>query len=166
MPADRRGDQIRPRCDFPMVGGERGFTMKCPSKRGEALKIVIILIIAAALVFAVGCGSPKTATNPGNSAPRLPQIGGTWTGTTNLQGSTPNLTSVLTEDSAGNLTGTAGSTEGCNFSLPVTGVIYTNCTFSVQAANPTSLMLAGSMANNNVDARGSVTLGSGTRCSK
>jgi len=127
------------------------------------MKITMTLIIAA-LVFAVGCGSPtKQATSSGSGSP-LPNIAGTWTGTVNLQGSTPNLTLVLTEDSSGNLSGTATSTEGCNFSLPVAGAIYANYTFSVQASNPASLLLAGSMANNNVGASGSITLGSGTNC--
>jgi hypothetical protein len=119
-----------------------------------------ILLLAVTLVIS-GCGTPKTVSNSGSS---LPSIAGNWSGTINLQGSTPNLSLVLTEDAAGNLTGTASSTSGCNFSVPVTGAIYANYTFSVQAADPTTLLLAGNLANNNVDAQGSINLGNGTDC--
>lgn len=118
------------------------------------------LTLLVALLF-VGCGSPKTTPPP---SPKLPQMGGTWAGTIVLQGSTPNLKLVLTEDSAGNLSGTVSSTTSCSFSLPVTGAIYADYMFSVQASDPTVLLLAGSMANNNVDAQGSVNLGNGVGC--
>jgi len=123
------------------------------------MKIATTLTISLALILTAGCGSPAKTTSPS-----LPNIAGTWTGTINLQASTPNLTVVLTEDSSGNLSGTASSTSGCNFNMPVRGAIYANSTFSVQASNPTSLLLAGTLANNNVDASGSISLGSGTGC--
>jgi len=117
------------------------------------------LTLLVALLF-VGCGSPKT-TPPSS---KLPSMAGSWTGEIILQGSTPNLKLVLAEDSAGNLSGTASSTTGCSFSLPVSGAIYADYTFSVQTADPTVLLLAGTLANNKVDAQGSVNLGNGTGC--
>ena len=121
-------------------------------------KFALILILGLGLA---GCGSPaKQAPPPVNP---LPNIAGTWTGTINLQGSTPNLVLVLTEDSSGNLSGTVSSTSGCNFDMPVRGAIYANSTFSVQNSD-FSLLLAGTLANNNVDASGSITLGSGAGC--
>jgi len=119
------------------------------------MKIATTLTISLALILTAGCGSPAKTTSPS-----LPNIAGTWTGTINLQGSTPNLMLVLTENSAGNLSGTASSDSGCNFSVPVSGAIYANSTFSVQTADGT-LLLAGSLANNNVDASGSINIGSG-----
>lgn len=126
------------------------------------MKTVQALIIAAAMLLTVACGTPKASS--GNSGKSLPSLAGSWSGTIILQGYTPNLTLTLTEDSAGNLNGIASSTTGCNFSLPVTGAIYANYSFSVQAADPTTLLLAGNLANNGVAAQGYVNLGDGTDC--
>jgi hypothetical protein len=125
-------------------------------------QIAKTLLIVATLTLALACGSPKTSTPTHGQT--LPSIAGSWAGTINLQGSTPNLSLVLTEDAAGNLAGTASSTSGCSFSLPVSGAIYSNYSFSVQTADPTTLLLAGSLSNNNVDAQGSINLGNGTDC--
>jgi hypothetical protein len=124
-------------------------------------QIAKTFLIVATLTLAVACGSPKTSTP---TRTLLPNFAGSWTGTINLQGSTPNLSLVLSEDAAGNLTGNASSTSGCSFSLPVTGAIYSNYSFSVQAADPTTLLIAGNLSNNNVDAQGGISLGNGTGC--
>ena len=118
------------------------------------------ILLALLLLAAVGCGSPKTQTT---TPPAFPNLAGSWQGTINLQGYTPNLTIILTEDSSGKLTGTASSSTGCNFSVPVSGAIYRDYTFSVQTADVT-LVFAGNLSNNNVDAQGYVNIGSGYSC--
>ena len=125
-------------------------------------QITKTFLILATLTLVVACGSPKTSTPTHGQT--LPSIAGAWAGTINLQGSTPNLSLVLTEDAAGNLTGTASSTSGCSFSLSVSGAIYSNYSFSVQTADPTTLLIAGNLSNNDVDAQGSISLGAGTDC--
>ena len=111
------------------------------------LTIVCLLILA-------GCGSPVKTTST------LPNMAGTWTGTINLQGSTPDLKVVLTQNSTGLLSGTASSVD-CNFTMPVSGEINSNYTFSVQASSPTELLLAGNMSNNDIDSQGYATLQTG-----
>ena len=108
-----------------------------------------------------GCGSPvKTIGTP--PPPPLPNIAGTWNGTINMDHMTPNLVVILTEDSTGKLTGSVSSTSGCscNFTVEVSGKIYADYSFSVQTEDAT-LLLSGSLANNNVDASGFVNIGQG-----
>jgi hypothetical protein len=55
----------------------------------------------------------------------LPNVAGTWAGAMDFRIVKGNLTLVLNQDGAGQLTGTASSTPpGCKFSLSVTGAVY------------------------------------------
>lgn len=119
-------------------------------------KLALISILILGLL---GCGSPAKTTPV---APPLPNIAGTWSGTVDMDNMTPKLVMILTEDDSGKLAGTVSSTSGCScdFTVDVTGAIYTNYTFSVQTEDGT-LSLAGSLANNDVAISGYMNIGNG-----
>jgi len=114
-------------------------------------------LLAILLLTAAGCGTPKPQTRS-----TLPNMAGTWVGTIYLTPSgTAYLTVVLSQDSSGKLTGTAESTSGCSFYVPVNGAIYANSTFSVSSPDFTTLSMPGILTSSteadgylNVDAPG------------
>jgi hypothetical protein len=115
-------------------------------------------LLAILLLAAAGCGTPKPQTPKST----LPNMTGTWVGAIYLTPSgTAYLTVVLSQDSSGKLTGTAESTSGCSFYVPVSGAIYANSTFSVSSPDFTTLSMPGQMTSSteasgylNVDAAG------------
>ena len=126
------------------------------------------------LLFTVACGTPaakQNSTSSGGTTPpsSLPQVAGAWNGamafTDSTGGLTGSLTFNLTEDSSGDLAGNAMSTPPyCEFTLAMSGKVYSNNTFFVETADYTTAAFAGSLSNGNKTVSGNVNLGSGTGC--
>jgi hypothetical protein len=116
-------------------------------------------LLPIALLMLAACGSPAKQTTP------LPNMAGTWTGSIDLPNEqTANLNVVLTENTSGYLTGTASSTEGCSFNLPVTGHVYSTASFGVVTADETTLLLDGNLQANMVSAIGHANINGNTGC--
>jgi hypothetical protein len=129
-------------------------------------KISVFALLAASI--ACGTSTPKSSNTGGSGNPppaNFPQMAGTWNGNMNFTVLTGQLSFVVTEDSSGNLTGTASSTPpGCEFNLPVTGAVTASGSFYLQTADTTTASFAGSLSNENKTASGNTNLGSDTGC--
>ena len=78
---------------------------------------------------------------------------------------TGSLTLNLTQDASGNLTGSAVSTPpSCEFTLSVSGQVYSSGQFFVETADNTTASFAGTLSNENKAVSGNVGLGNGTGC--
>lgn len=127
--------------------------------------------IFAAVLLVLGilsCGTPapkQTSTSGGTPPSNLPQMAGTWQGGLVFTGLTGSLTFDLTEDASGSLTGSALSTPPyCQFTLSVSGQVYSNGQFVVETADNTTASFAGTLSNGNKTVSGNVGLGNGTGC--
>jgi hypothetical protein len=134
-------------------------------KRAKALSILFLLA-------AVGCGTPRptNAGATGTTAPpssTVPNIAGTWVGSMNFTTLTGGLKLTLTEDSSGNLSGSATSTPpGCDFDVSVSGKVYADGQLYLQTSDDATLSLAGQLTpgTNNARASGTIALGDATGC--
>jgi hypothetical protein len=124
-------------------------------------KLVILLLLAG-----IGCGVPSKTpvATPVTPVPGLPSVAGNWDGSMVFTTATGNLMFTLTQDASGALSGTASSVPpSCEFSLQVTGTVYSNGSFFLQTAD-TTLSLSGKIGNNNQTLTGNVQLGDNTGC--
>jgi hypothetical protein len=130
------------------------------------LQIAKTLLIVATLVLVIACGSPKTATpTPGPNPSTLPQVSGEWLGGMNFTTVSGDLVINLTEDASGNVAGTAVSNPpDCQFSLPVSGKVYSNGQVGLQTADGTTIDLAGTLSSNDTALSGNINLGGLTGC--
>ena len=119
-------------------------------------------LIAVCLLVLTGCGSPAkhvTTPPPGNGP-----MTGTWLGGMNFTVVTGSLSIVMTEDSSGNLTGTAASNPpDCQFNLPVHGAVNQSQMW-LQTSDNVTVSLVGNIAGDLNSVSGNVNLGSSTGC--
>jgi len=133
--------------------------MITPEQTISSMKTLIVVC----LLILTGCGTPakQVTTNP---PPGNGPMTGTFLGGMNFTIVTGSLSIVMTEDSSGNLTGTASSNPpDCQFDLPVAGQVN-QLQMWLQTKDTTTVSLAGTIAGDLNSVSGNVNLGSSTGC--
>lgn len=125
------------------------------------MKKTLIAALLLSLVFTAACGSPsKNQTTTTN----LPNMAGSWNGAMQLTLLNSDLTLVVSQDGAGNLSGISSASNGCLFDIAVSGAIQSSGAVNlVSSDNGQTITLTGTLSGNSLS--GKAWLNSpGTHC--